>query len=111
MPWYIARFSAEQVAAGRAVELFDRFIARLRALDYPSELALFCEEVYPASEFYFSPAARNFCRDILSEYDAVPTEPPHHEDLYLIAGNKDSVEVLFPSSDRGRDSSRDQFKD
>ncbi len=103
MPWYRVRFSVEQLAAGRAVELFDRFLERLRVLDYPPPLALFCEETYPAATvFYLSPAARIHCRDLLNDFNGISADAPRYEEVLLIAGSKDSVSVLFPPSERSR---------
>jgi hypothetical protein len=94
--WYKIAFTEEEVeegAPGRVEKRYQQFYA---AAHSPKDAALFANELAAEGiEYFFSPDASQLAQALLTEYSAVPCDPPDLDDVRLALGHRGVSERLL----------------
>lgn len=110
MPWCMVRFSATEVAQGKAESFRKQWEEQLRAARIQGKasaaVAVFADRKYspPGIMAFFSPEAAALLASTLQYYSAVECPRPHKQNIVLTfgqggmeeSGEMDSWAVLFP---------------
>ena len=110
MPWYMVRFSAAEVAQGKAESFRKQWEEQLRSAwsqgKASPSVAVFADRKYspPGDMAFFSPEAAALLASTLQYYSAVECPRPHKQNIVLTlgmgdreeSGEMDSWAILFP---------------
>ena len=97
MSWMRVTFTVHQIEEdGILVELEDKFEDIFMAADGPSDMAIFSDNDYTDEtiSIYFTPGCEPDCEDLILFYDGEECDPPDIEQVFLLAGNDDALDLL-----------------
>ncbi len=97
MPWKRVSFSVNQIEEDGALnELEDKFEDVFMKADGPSDMAIFSDNEYVngSISIYFTPGCEPDCSNLIMHYDGEECEAPDIEQVFLLAGNDDALDLL-----------------
>lgn len=97
MSWMRVTFTVHQIEEeGILAELTDKFEDIFMAADGPSDMAIFSDNEYTGDtiSIYFTPGCESECENLIVFYDGEECEAPDIEQVFLLAGNDDAMDLL-----------------
>ena len=96
MKWYKITLSAEEVVSGKKEAIRMQFDVFLKKAGNPKDAVLFVrglgkEEV----EVFISPKAAELATTLVKEYSAIECERPAKDNLYLLLGSPQALDILL----------------
>jgi len=97
MPWNRVTFTNKQIEENDILhDMEDQFETIFMEAEGPSDMAIFSDNDYTGGtiSFYFTPGCEPSCENMIIYYDGEECEPPDIEDVFLLAGNDDALDLL-----------------
>lgn len=97
MSWKRVSFTVNQIEEdGVLNEMEDKFEQLFMEADGPSDMAIFSDNDYTDGKisFYFTPGCESDCESLLLFYDGEECKPPDIEEVFLLTGNDDALDLL-----------------
>jgi hypothetical protein len=97
MPWKRVTFTNKQIEEdGILKEMEDQFENIFMEAEGPSDMAVFSDNDYTDDtiSFYFTPGCISYCDNLIMIFDGEECEPPDIEEIFLLAGNDDALDLL-----------------